>query len=156
MKTVRFGTFETNSSSCHAITAMRKSDWEKFKNGETFIKEKIDVTYSEDDYYGLRAQAIKPESFVSFDELKAYLKEQIKKGDKLYDAMQKFCSFNSIQEAKAATESDFDLDEFINWQMDNYVAIYNDNDETGWGMAEIEEIEYCEPHILIIDREISC
>ena len=34
MKTVRLGTFETNSSSTHSITMCMESDYEKWKNGE--------------------------------------------------------------------------------------------------------------------------
>ena len=53
MKTVRFGTFETNSSSCHSLTVMRKQDWEDFKNYKKFINSSIDRTDSDDGYYGL-------------------------------------------------------------------------------------------------------
>ena len=36
MKTVRLGTFETNSSSTHSITMCMESDYEKWKNGEMY------------------------------------------------------------------------------------------------------------------------
>lgn len=36
MRTVRLGTFETNSSSTHSITMCMESDYEKWKNGEMY------------------------------------------------------------------------------------------------------------------------
>ena len=38
MKTLRVGTFETNSSSCHVIQIMNTKDWEDFKAGNLLIK----------------------------------------------------------------------------------------------------------------------
>lgn len=38
MKTLRIGTFETNSSSCHVIQLMNTKDWEDFKSGQLLIK----------------------------------------------------------------------------------------------------------------------
>ena len=38
MKTIRIGTFETNSSSCHVIQLMNTKDWEDFKSGQLLIK----------------------------------------------------------------------------------------------------------------------
>lgn len=40
MLQIRHGVFETNSSSTHSITICMKSDYEKWKNGEVFLKEK--------------------------------------------------------------------------------------------------------------------
>lgn len=40
MKTLRIGTFETNSSSCHVIQIMNTKDWEDFKAGNLLIKRK--------------------------------------------------------------------------------------------------------------------
>lgn len=37
MKTIRFETFETNSSSCHSLIVASKSDFEKFRNGEMVL-----------------------------------------------------------------------------------------------------------------------
>ena len=36
MKTIRIGTFETNSSSTHSITMCMESDFLKWKNGEMY------------------------------------------------------------------------------------------------------------------------
>lgn len=36
MKTIRQGSFETNSSSTHSITLCMKDDYEKWKNGEMY------------------------------------------------------------------------------------------------------------------------
>lgn len=36
MKTIRIGTFETNSSSTHTLVMLSKSEYEKFKAGEIF------------------------------------------------------------------------------------------------------------------------
>ena len=41
MKTIRLGTFETNSSSCHSVMIMLKDDWEDFKNHKKFINEHV-------------------------------------------------------------------------------------------------------------------
>lgn len=37
MKTIRYGTFETNSSSCHSLILVGKDDFEKFKNHEMVL-----------------------------------------------------------------------------------------------------------------------
>lgn len=36
MKTIRIGTFETNSSSTHTLVMLSKAEYEKFKAGEIF------------------------------------------------------------------------------------------------------------------------
>lgn len=39
MKTVRFNTFETNSSSCHSVTVFKNpEDWKDFKNNKTGLR----------------------------------------------------------------------------------------------------------------------
>ena len=39
MKTIRFNTFETNSSSCHSVTVFKNpKDWEDFKNNKTYLR----------------------------------------------------------------------------------------------------------------------
>lgn len=38
MKTIRFGTFETNSSSCHSLIIVSKSDFEKFQKNEMVLQ----------------------------------------------------------------------------------------------------------------------
>lgn len=38
MFTIRQGTFETNSSSCHSLTVMTKGIWDSFKKREVFIR----------------------------------------------------------------------------------------------------------------------
>ena len=37
MKTIRYGTFETNSSSTHTLVMMSKAEYVKFKAGETYF-----------------------------------------------------------------------------------------------------------------------
>lgn len=75
MKTIRLGTFETNSSSCHSVTIMLKDDWEDFKNHKKFINEHINKAYSEENYYGLSGQMIDHSKFITFDELKKVVKD---------------------------------------------------------------------------------
>ena len=75
MKTIRRGTFETNSSSCHSVTIMLKDDWEDYKNHKKFINEHINKAYSEDNYYGLIGQMIDHSKFITFDELKKVVKD---------------------------------------------------------------------------------
>jgi hypothetical protein len=38
MKTIRFGTFETNSSSAHSLILVSKSDFEKFQKNEMVLQ----------------------------------------------------------------------------------------------------------------------
>jgi hypothetical protein len=38
MESIRLGMFETNSSSCHAFTLIRRSDWNAFMKGEIYIR----------------------------------------------------------------------------------------------------------------------
>lgn len=155
MRTIRRGTFETNSSSAHSITVMRKEDWENFKKGEAFITEEIKRYSSEDGYYNMTAQMINPESFVDFEGLKAHLKDKIKEGHRHYDILQKFCTYNSFVEAKEASTEDDDLEEFIDWNLSDYVGIYDSDDECGWGMANVSEGDFGVP-IVSVDREICC
>lgn len=75
MKTIRRGTFETNSSSCHSVTIMLKDDWEDYKNHKKFINEHINKAYSEEKYYGLSGQMIDHSKFITFDELKKVVKD---------------------------------------------------------------------------------
>ena len=47
MKTIRIGTFETNSSSTHSITMCMKDDYKKFKNGEMYLYDEKLITPQE-------------------------------------------------------------------------------------------------------------
>lgn len=38
MRTIRRGTFETNSSSAHTLVMFKEDDWDKFEKGEMFIR----------------------------------------------------------------------------------------------------------------------
>lgn len=49
MKTIRYGTFETNSSSTHSITMCMESDYKKFKNGEMYLFDERLITPQERD-----------------------------------------------------------------------------------------------------------
>ena len=42
MKTIRMGTFETNSSSTHSIAICTKEQYEKWTNGELYLNESYD------------------------------------------------------------------------------------------------------------------
>ena len=156
MISIRQGTWETNSSSCHSATIMRKEDWERFKTYELFITEEIKRYHDEDNYYNMRAQMIKPESFVDFEGLKVYLKEHIKEANESsYRGFKKFCTFNSLNEALEASKEDDDLEYFIDMDLSDYVEIYDSNDESGWGMALVSEGDFGVP-IVSVDREICC
>lgn len=49
MRTIRFGTFETNSSSTHSITMCMKDDYKKFKNGKMYLYGEKLITPKEKD-----------------------------------------------------------------------------------------------------------
>lgn len=159
METIRRGTFETNSSSAHSITVMRKEDWERFKGGEVFITEKIKRYHSEDGYYNMTAQLITPEMFVDFEGLKKVIMEKFPEGSSYYEEAKKFCTFHSMEEAQEYIKNNDDdelyLDEFVNYEMGYEIGIYSSDEEIGWGMAHIAEGDLGVP-IVSIDREICC
>lgn len=41
MKQIRYGTFETNSSSTHALVLFNDEDYQKFKNGEIVLDDNL-------------------------------------------------------------------------------------------------------------------
>lgn len=49
MKTIRQGTFETNSSSTHSLTMCSGSEFDKWKNGELFYSESHDKFVSKEE-----------------------------------------------------------------------------------------------------------
>ena len=50
MKTIRNNVFETNSSSCHSVTILTDSEYEKFKNNELVYNTRYDELISLKDY----------------------------------------------------------------------------------------------------------
>ena len=75
MVNIRRNVFETNSSSCHSITIMRKQDWNDFKNHDKIINSQIERTYSDDGYYDMKAQMLNPDVFIDIDTLKSMILE---------------------------------------------------------------------------------
>lgn len=52
MRTIRYNTFETNSSSCHTVTIVKKDTYERYKNGELVCLIRANF-YQEGEYYFL-------------------------------------------------------------------------------------------------------
>ena len=48
-KQIRFGVFETNSSSTHSLTIVNKDDYEKFENGEMLLDRYKEVLVTKDE-----------------------------------------------------------------------------------------------------------
>ena len=96
MKTIRYGSFETNSSSTHSITMCMESDFLKWKNGEMywnrwsdelvpkemveekFLKENIGVSKEDPDFK---------------DKLEEYLNDD----DKTYYTYEEFNNYDYIE-----------------------------------------------------------
>lgn len=151
MKTVRFGTFETNSSSCHSLTVMRKQDWEDFKNYKKFINSSIDRADSDDGYYGLKAQFLNPDVFIDLDGLKKKLSEIDPEGSKFMENM----TSEDIQ--TEMNKRDSKLRDYI-WDLqENDLEIYDDDDECGWGMAKVTGSNFGgDTEVVAVSREICC
>ena len=151
MKTVRFGTFETNSSSCHSLTVMRKQDWEDFKNYKKFINSSIDRTDSDDGYYGLEAQFLNPDVFIDLDELKKKLSEIDPEGSKFMEDM----TSEDIQVEMNKRGSK--LRDYIYDLHENDLEVYDDDDECGWGMAKVIGSNFGgDTEVVAVSREICC
>lgn len=66
MKLIRLNTFETNSSSCNAITVLKTSDYVKFKAGELFYVGDYDYSDDHNTYYNELAS----KDFLTIEEIK--------------------------------------------------------------------------------------
>lgn len=148
MKTVRYQTFETNSSSCHSITVMRKQDWNDFKNHDKIINSQIERTYSDDGYYDMKAQMLNPDVFIDIDTLKSMILED----DPEYGKSIKNMTNEDIKKEMSTNGSE--LRDYI-WN--NELVIYDDDKECGWGMAQVTESNFGgDTEVVAVSREICC
>lgn len=148
MKTVRYQTFETNSSSCHSITVMRKQDWNDFKNHDKIINSQIERTYSDDGYYDMKAQMLNPDVFIDIDTLKSMILEDDPEYGKSIENM----TNEDIKKEMSTNGSE--LRDYI-WN--NELEIYDDDKECGWGMAQVTESNFGgDTEVVAVSREICC
>lgn len=148
MKTVRYQTFETNSSSCHSITIMRKQDWNDFKNHDKIINSQIERTYSDDGYYDMKAQMLNPDVFIDIDTLKSMILEDDPEYGKSIENM----TNEDIKKEMSTNGSE--LRDYI-WN--NELVIYDDDKECGWGMAQVTESNFGgDTEVVAVSREICC
>ena len=102
MKTVRLGTFETNSSSTHSITMCMESDYEKWKNGEMYWHRWNDELVSKEEVE--KEMAKLREEFIAdnpdFDENNEEWKEELEQyinEDKMYYTYEEFNDYDYIE-----------------------------------------------------------
>lgn len=102
MKTVRLGTFETNSSSTHSITMCMESDYEKWKNGEMYWHRWNDKLVSKEEVE--KEMAKLRDEFIAdnpdFDENNEEWKEELEQyinEDKMYYTYEEFNDYNYIE-----------------------------------------------------------
>lgn len=102
MRTVRRGTFETNSSSTHSITMCMESDYEKWKNGEMYWHRWNDELVSKEE--AEKEMAKLREEFIAdnpdFDENNEEWKEELEQyinEDKMYYTYEEFNDYDYIE-----------------------------------------------------------
>ena len=102
MRTVRRGTFETNSSSTHSITMCMESDYEKWKNGEMYWHRWNDELVSKEEVE--KEMAKLREEFIAynpdFDENNEEWKEKLEQyinEDKMYYTYEEFNDYDYIE-----------------------------------------------------------
>ena len=102
MRTVRRGTFETNSSSTHSITMCMESDYEKWKNGEMYWHRWNDELVSKEEVE--KEMAKLREEFIAdnpdFDENNEEWKEELEQyinEDKTYYTYEEFNDYDYIE-----------------------------------------------------------
>ena len=96
MKTVRRGTFETNSSSTHSITMCMESDYEKWKNGEMYWHRWNDELVSKET---VEEEFLKENTGVSKEDpdFKDKFEEYLNNDDKTYYTYEEFNDYDYIE-----------------------------------------------------------
>ena len=78
MKTVRFGTFETNSSSCHSVTVFKDAqDWKDFKEKKVYLRRDMFDMQEHEERLNVIDSSNKREYIRSLDELYEDVKDHI-------------------------------------------------------------------------------
>ena len=76
MKTVRFNTFETNSSSTHSMIILTEEEEQKLNFGELYLKNKYDTTLiTKEEAYKIFLEAMENDNYIQNSEYS--LKENI-------------------------------------------------------------------------------
>lgn len=96
MKTVRLGTFETNSSSTHSLTMCMESDYKKWKNGEMYWNRWNDELVSKET---VEEEFLKENTGVSKEDpdFKDKLEEYLNDDDKTYYTYEEFNDYDYIE-----------------------------------------------------------
>ena len=102
MKTIRQGTFETNSSSTHSITMCMESDYKKWKNGEMYWNRWNDELVSKEEVE--KEMAKLREEFIAnntdYDENDGEWQEELEQyinEDKMYYTYEEFNDYDYIE-----------------------------------------------------------
>lgn len=96
MRTIRIGTFETNSSSTHSITMCMESDFLKWKNGEMYWNRWNDELVSKET---VEEKFLKENTGVSKEDpdFKDKLEEYLNDDDKTYYTYEEFNDYDYIE-----------------------------------------------------------
>ena len=96
MRTIRLGTFETNSSSTHSITMCMESDFLKWKNGEMYWNRWNDELVSKEE---VEKEFLKENTGVSKEDtdFKDKFEEYLNDYDKTYYTYEEFNDYNYIE-----------------------------------------------------------
>ena len=120
MRTIRYNTFETNSSSTHCITMLDKSDYDHWTNEEIFIDiNDGDKVYDLKDVYEFLKLKYNYQGFESYSEVSLFIDEVIANNN-WYDcevpiSFDKYCEmYDSLE---------MDTDYFTTKNGDEIVAI---------------------------------
>jgi len=96
MRTIRIGTFETNSSSTHSITLCMKDDFKKWKNGKMYWHRWNNKLVSKEE---LEDKFLKENPEVSREDIdfKNKFEKYLNDGDKMYYTYEEFNDYDYIE-----------------------------------------------------------
>lgn len=118
MKTVRFGTFETNSSSCHCVTICGENMLNKWLNKEVLCTFDFDI----DSDVGHASNVVPDKYFITFEKAFNELKAAYEKGENRHqeDMRILFEDYELTPEKlKACLLGEEDIGEFDSWDLSN-------------------------------------
>ena len=107
MRTIRYNTFETNSSSTHCITMLDKSDYDHWTNEEIFIDiNDGNKVYDLKDVYELLKLKYNYQGFESYSEVSLFIDEVIANNSWYRDDCEVPISFDQYCEIYDSLEMD--------------------------------------------------
>ena len=122
MRTIRYNTFETNSSSTHCITMLDKSDYDHWTNKEIFIDiNDGNKVYDLKDVYELLKLKYNYQGFESYSEVSLFIDELIANNNWCRYDCEVPISFDKYCEMYDSLEMDTDY--FTTKNGDDIVAI---------------------------------